>query len=532
MTRKRYGLPYMGSKNAIAKDIVDLLPQRENLYDLFCGGGAIIDRALEIGKFKHIYANDLNKLTIKALKMAFNGEFKEENRWISREDFFKLKDTDPYAFLCFSFANGGMTYTYSKEIEPWKRALHYARVLNDFSLFKEMGIDTDKADKQSIREHDEEYKRKYIDWYCRTYNASIEVSQRMKDLQSLESLQRLERLERLESLESLQSLSFTSKDYREIKIKENSIIYCDIPYANSNKGYVINGKVNKHFDYDAFYDWCEKQTEPLLISSYELPKERFTEFFSKHKRVVVGSAKFGSTRQEKLFYPKTQEHIFNTEKRTSLFVEKEENKLVELIGHYGSDETITNSARMSFNANKEHTQEENERLLRFMLENGHTSPFEQVNFSFKLHMPIFVARQWQRHRTAKINEQSARYTQLNCEFFKLDKNNIRTSKELKEEEEETLVNELNSYYETSANLYKNLLNLGIVKEQARTILPLATYTTFIWQMDLHNLLHFLQLRLSNKAQKETRDYAEEILRQIEEYCPITIKLFKEIVLKR
>ncbi len=95
----------MGSKNRIAKWIIDNLPPAEHFYDLFGGGGAISRCALLSGKYKYFHYNGLNPLIVKAFAMAVNGEFKNENRWISREDFFKLKDTDPYVAICFSFGN-------------------------------------------------------------------------------------------------------------------------------------------------------------------------------------------------------------------------------------------------------------------------------------------------------------------------------------------------------------------------------------------------------------------------------------------
>lgn len=205
----------------------------------------------------------------------------------------------------------------------------------------------------------------------------------------------------------------------------------------------------------------------------------------------------------------------------------------KLVGHYGDDSTVINSARMSFNNDKKHSAESDEKLIKTMIERGHTSPFEQVNFTFQLKMPIFVARQWQRHRTARLNEQSGRYTKLSEEFFIPKKWRGQISKsgelsvEISAEESEELTAELNQFYQETYLFYSSLLQRGISKELARIVLPLGTYTNFVWQMDLHNLMHFLELRLAPSAQVEIREYAEEILRLIEPICPITIKYFKE-----
>lgn len=137
-----YGLPYMGSKSKLVKSIVPLFPPADNFVDLFAGGGAVTHYAMTTAKYKHFVFNDINPLMPKAFKMALNGEFENEKRWISREDFFRLRDTDPYVAICFSFGNNLSDYMYSKDIEPIKEAYHYALFFGDYSLARErMGID-------------------------------------------------------------------------------------------------------------------------------------------------------------------------------------------------------------------------------------------------------------------------------------------------------------------------------------------------------------------------------------------------------
>lgn len=199
----------------------------------------------------------------------------------------------------------------------------------------------------------------------------------------------------------------------------------------------------------------------------------------------------------------------------------------KLIGHYGDDKTIVNAARMSFNSTKEYTQEQDEKLIKTMIASGHTSPFEQVNFTFQLRMPIFIARQWMRHRTARLNEQSGRYTILKNEFFEPTEWRGTDGKLFDDEKVLDFQVDLYDFYNQAYLLYSSFIERGLPKELARTVLPLGTYTEFIWQMDLHNLMHFLELRLAKDAQLEIREYAEEVLKQIELICPITIKYFKE-----
>ena len=137
----KYGLPYKGSKNKLAERIVSLLPKRTHLIDLFCGGCAVSHAALLRNKYEHIHINDINWMCPTLFIDALNGKYQNETRWISREDFFRLKDTDPYVAVVWSFGNNLRTYLYSKEIEPLKKAIHYAIFFRDYSLGKELGYD-------------------------------------------------------------------------------------------------------------------------------------------------------------------------------------------------------------------------------------------------------------------------------------------------------------------------------------------------------------------------------------------------------
>lgn len=137
----KYGLPYKGSKNKLAERIVSLLPKRTHLIDLFCGGCAVSHAALLRNKYEHIHINDINWICPTLFIDALNGKYQNETRWISREDFFRLKDTDPYVAVVWSFGNNLRDYLYSKEIEPLKKAIHYAIFFHDYSLGKEIGYD-------------------------------------------------------------------------------------------------------------------------------------------------------------------------------------------------------------------------------------------------------------------------------------------------------------------------------------------------------------------------------------------------------
>lgn len=191
-----FGLPYKGSKNKIAKWVCDILPNANTLYDLFCGGGAITHYASLNLKYNNYIVNDLNSLCIKGLKMAFNGEFKNETRWISRDDFFKLKDTDYYVACCFSFGNDFKTYAYGEEIEQFKKAMHYSVVFNDNSLLSKF-VDVDNLNYTSDDKQDRMiYLRKYLHNFTDFKDKKINLQnlERLARIQSLEHLQRLARL--------------------------------------------------------------------------------------------------------------------------------------------------------------------------------------------------------------------------------------------------------------------------------------------------------------------------------------------------
>ena len=131
---KQYGCSYKGSKSKLAERIVSIFPSAEHFYDIFSGGCAIAHCALLKNKFPHVHINDINPMMPQAFVKALQGGFDDEDRWISREDFMRLKDTDPYVAICFSFGNDLKTYCYGKEVEPSKKALHYAIFFDSYEL--------------------------------------------------------------------------------------------------------------------------------------------------------------------------------------------------------------------------------------------------------------------------------------------------------------------------------------------------------------------------------------------------------------
>ena len=154
----------MGSKNGIAERVVECLPPATHLYDVFAGGCAVTHCAMLSGKYKRIHSNDLDGRGLRLFRAAIAGTYRNERRWIDRATFERLKATDPYIALVWSFGNNMSGYMYSQEIEPWKKGLHYARVFGDPSLLRHMGIPTDGSARDIIV-HKDDYKRRYICWW-------------------------------------------------------------------------------------------------------------------------------------------------------------------------------------------------------------------------------------------------------------------------------------------------------------------------------------------------------------------------------
>ncbi|MBR6295026.1 MAG: FAD-dependent thymidylate synthase [Treponema sp.] len=208
---------------------------------------------------------------------------------------------------------------------------------------------------------------------------------------------------------------------------------------------------------------------------------------------------------------------------------------VRMVDYYGSDQRIVQSARVSYGDGTKSVSQD-AALIDYLLRHQHTSPFEQVVFTFHLKMPIFVARQWVRHRMGRMNEVSGRYSVMRDEFYvpedsciaKQSKDNKqgRESEPLPETEAEEFRNAFEAGQKLSYEAYSKMLDKGLAREIARINLPLSLYTEFYWQMDLHNLFHFLKLRLDSHAQYEIREYAKVILEMVRKVCPMATSSFE------
>jgi len=212
---------------------------------------------------------------------------------------------------------------------------------------------------------------------------------------------------------------------------------------------------------------------------------------------------------------------------------------VRLVDYMGGDESIVQAARVSYGKGTKSVSEDRT-LIRYLMRHQHTTPFEMVEFKFHIKLPIFVARQWIRHRTANVNEYSGRYSIMPEEFYvpeetvikyqstsnKQGRDNEEVPPEIRRRVLEILLEEQKSAFKG----YQEMLDYNIARELARINLPLSLYTQWYWKIDLHNLFHFLKLRMDKHAQYEIRVYAEKMAEIVKAVVPMAYEAFEDYVL--
>lgn len=212
---------------------------------------------------------------------------------------------------------------------------------------------------------------------------------------------------------------------------------------------------------------------------------------------------------------------------------------VRLVDYMGGDDRIVQAARVSYGEGTK-SYREDAGLIDYLLRHEHTSPFEQVILTFHVKLPIFVARQWIRHRTARVNEVSGRYSVMKDEFYvpahadlaaqSEDNKQGRAAEPMDGAEADAVLGALVRGQREAFDAYSGLLDTGLAREIARINLPLSLYTEWYWQIDLHNLFRFLALRLDSHAQKEIRLYAEALLGAARAVAPAATASFERHLL--
>ncbi|MCX6832766.1 MAG: FAD-dependent thymidylate synthase, partial [candidate division Zixibacteria bacterium] len=209
---------------------------------------------------------------------------------------------------------------------------------------------------------------------------------------------------------------------------------------------------------------------------------------------------------------------------------------IRLLDYMGSDDAIVEAARVSYGIGTKKKREDRG-LIRYLLRHQHTTPFEMVEFKFHVKLPIFVARQWIRHRTANVNEYSGRYSVMEDQFYVPALGEIKgqstTNRQGRDEREvdpelaQTFVTFLNATHRSLYDDYLRFVDAGIAREIARIGLPLSLYTQWYWKIDLHNLFHFLKLRLDEHAQAEIREYANAMSQMVKSVVPVAWEAFED-----
>lgn len=209
---------------------------------------------------------------------------------------------------------------------------------------------------------------------------------------------------------------------------------------------------------------------------------------------------------------------------------------VRVVDYFGDDAAIVQAARVSYGKGTRKTSEDRQ-LIRYLLRHRHTTPFEMCELKLHVKLPIFVARQWIRHRTANVNEISGRYSLFTDEFYVPQPEHLAVQSSdnkqgrgaaLSVEEAERVRNEIRRESADAYAVYEGLLNdHDLARELARTVLPVNYYTQWYWKVDLHNLLHFLSLRLDPHAQYEIRVFAEAIGQFVKAWVPMTWEAFED-----
>lgn len=212
---------------------------------------------------------------------------------------------------------------------------------------------------------------------------------------------------------------------------------------------------------------------------------------------------------------------------------------VRLIDVMGDDASIVQAARVSYGSGTKKVHEDRG-LIRYLLRHAHTTPFEMVEFKFHVKLPIFVARQWIRHRTANVNEYSGRYSEMKDEFYTPSVQDIRPQSVSNKQgrSDETLPDGMAEQaaiafkqgQDDAYAQYQDFLEQGIAREIARINLPVSNYTEWYWKIDLHNLFHFLRLRIDAHAQYEIRVFAEAIAELVKPFVPHAWEAFEDYIL--
>lgn len=287
----RYGLPYVSSKNRIAKQIVELLPRAETFYDLFAGGCAVTHAAMLSKKYQHYVINDINGKIVKLFVDAIAGNIPNLYRVVDRETFFATREFDIITALCYSFGNNQLDYLYTKDDEKIKL------VASNMILA------------ESISERLAYYKQ-----FCALLKNNIQRD----NIERLINVERLYNIDCLKNVEDLHNIDCLTTDYQSVVIKANSVVYADPPYRNLKEQSSANRCFGK-FDFNRFDKWCREVDFPVYISEYEMPSD-FVSLTGLYRKSTLNGKGTGEKTSEQIFiHRKWQNIIGNFYEEQTLF---------------------------------------------------------------------------------------------------------------------------------------------------------------------------------------------------------------------
>ena len=191
---------------------------------------------------------------------------------------------------------------------------------------------------------------------------------------------------------------------------------------------------------------------------------------------------------------------------------------VELLEWMGGDSSVIRNARRCWRSEDRSNEKSDANLIKHLIKKEHRTPFESIVFTFDIKAPIFVARQWMRHRMGSFQEESLRYCVAEGNYF------------IPEDMDELDLLHWHQCNGSQLEMYEHFIKKGMPKEQARSILPLGIYTTYFWTVNGSSLMNFLKLRCDKSAQKEIREYADAILEIVKDVAPVTFNIFEEMIL--
>ena len=310
MSKDLYGIPYMGSKTKMARTIHRILPSGERFVDLFGGGFAMSHSALLLPKkYKSVLYNDYNTLLVNLINDALHGKYSYKNfkpKFITRQDFDRLKDSDGYVKYIWSFGNSGKNYLFAEDVEPLKHMAHdlivFGKKSNELEKIcpgineavKSRDIHSrrmdfcafvrrrkNRCDQEQLQQLERLQRLQQLEQLNRL--EQLERLQRLQQLQQLQQLERLQRLQQLEQLNRLEQLELSNMSYLDYEYREGDIVYCDPPYEGT-------ADYGSSFDFQEFYDWAISRPYQIWFSSYKISDTRFKLVYAKRIRGTLAGS--------------------------------------------------------------------------------------------------------------------------------------------------------------------------------------------------------------------------------------------------